>query len=125
MEKSSPKSTTLPIALSFPQTTITLGNFQFLASSGELFNHVDDGLEMWTGEGDRIVTEEIVFAKPFKASPIISLGLTGMDCAHDQNLRFRLSAVNVSNKGFTIEFLTWEDTHFARASISWQAVGEV
>jgi hypothetical protein len=34
-----------------------------------------------------------------------------------------MSVENITQKGFELNFLTWSDTHIARASISWQACG--
>ncbi len=94
-----------------------------ISAADELFNHVDDGLPMWSEDGDRQVTEKITFANAFADAPNITLGLTGIDAAHDQNLRFQLIAQDVATDGFTIAMTTWGDTHIARASVSWQATG--
>jgi len=107
----------------FPQTTTSIDGLQIVTSSGELFNHVDNELPMWSGNGDREVRMDIQFEKAFDDLPSITLGLSGIDAAHDHNLRFRLSATDVKKTGFTIEFTTWGDTNIARASVSWQAVG--
>jgi hypothetical protein len=115
-----------PILLeAFPQTRTEIDKLQIIASSDEIFNHVDDGLPMWTGDGDRSVKKEILFVQVFEEAPNITLGLTGIDAAHDQNLRFRLQAIDVKATGFTIEFTTWSDTHIARASMAWQAIGKI
>ncbi|WP_313352854.1 H-type lectin domain-containing protein [Paracoccus sp. (in: a-proteobacteria)] len=110
--------------LRFPQDIISLGGVQVIRSSGELFNHVDAGLPMWSSDGDRLVRVEIEFCATFADVPMISLGLTGIDSAHDQNLRFWLREADVTEKGFSIEFSTWGDTHIARAAVSWSAIGE-
>lgn len=107
----------------FPEIEASFGGVRVLSATGELFNHVDEGLPMWSESGDRSVVHSVVFSKPFASKPAIVLGLSGIDSAHDQNLRFRLNYGNVSETGFDIEFLTWEDTHIARASVSWQATG--
>jgi hypothetical protein len=108
----------------FSQTRTKIDKLQIIASSGELFNHVDNGLPMWSGDGDRSVKKEILFVQAFAEAPNITLGLTGIDAAHDQNLRFRLQAIDVKATGFTAEFTTWDDTHIARASMAWQAIGK-
>ena len=108
----------------FSQKLIWAGDLQMINGSGELFNHVDTGLPMWTGQGDRNVRVTVGFTAPFGEVPCVSLGLSGIDAAHDQNLRFRMEAVDVTAEGFVIEFVTWGDTHIARASVNWQALGE-
>lgn len=111
-------------SIRFMQTKIHIGDLQIISASDELFNHVDDGLPMWAGHGDRSVRVDIAFVRGFAEPPSIVLGLTGIDAAHDQNLRFWLHPLNVKATGFTMEFTTWDDTHIARASVSWQAVGK-
>ncbi|MBY6113308.1 H-type lectin domain-containing protein [Mameliella alba] len=105
------------------QDTQRISHLQVVAGRGELFNHVDENLPMWSGIGDRSLTKEIVFDFPFFRMPMITIGLIGIDSAHDQNLRFILEAQRVSEGGFLIVFRTWGDTHIARASVSWQAIG--
>lgn len=107
----------------FLQNLVWTSELQMISAFGELFNHVDAGLPMWAGDGDRSLRVRTTFLAPFGAIPSIILGLTGLDAAHDQNLRFRLEAVEVTRYGFIIEFATWGDTHIARASVNWQAIG--
>lgn len=108
----------------FAQSIVSIGGMQIIQASDELFNHVDGGLPMWSSDGDRVVRLNIEFCTTFADVPLINLGLTGIDSAHDQNLRFWLQARDVTPKGFAIEFSTWGDTHIARAAASWQAIGE-
>lgn len=112
------------LPVSFPQQHKTVGALQIITAADVLFNHVDDDLPMWSGEGDRALEVKIVFETPFKTPPMISLGLSGMDCDNSQNFRFWLKATSVEETGFTIEFTTWGATHIARAGVSWQAIGE-
>lgn len=109
----------------FPQTAVQTNDLMILASTDELFNHVDDGLPMWADEGDREVVVEILFQTPFLKLPAIILNVVGIDSAHDQNLRYSVTPINITTKGFSIQFKTWGDTHIARASVSWQATGLV
>lgn len=108
----------------FVQTKLELNGIMILAAADELFNHVDTNLPMWSQDGDRMVEEKITFTRGFAEVPCVTLGLTGIDAAHDQNLRCALQAVDVTKEGFVIKFATWGDTHIARASASWQAIGK-
>jgi len=108
-----------------PQNRMVLGEMQAVAWTGEIFNHVDKGLPMWSGHGDRKVSFAISFEVPFGSPPIVSLSLSGIDSAHDQNLRFRMSTKDVTPQGFSIDFDSWSDTHIARAEVSWLAIGPV
>ena len=109
----------------FPQTSVQANDLLILSSTDELFNHVDEDLPMWAGEGDREVVVDILFQTPFLKTPAILLNVVGIDSAHDQNLRYVVNATNITSKGFSIQFKTWGDTHIARASVSWQATGLV
>lgn len=113
-----------PVTPVVSQRKTEINGIQILSSADELFNHVDENLPMWSQEGDRVVRVTISFARAFAEVPSVMLGLTGIDAAHDQNLRFRLEALKIKKEGFTIEFSTWSDTHIARASVSWQAIGK-
>lgn len=107
------------------QTRLVIGKLQILSSSGEVFNHVDGGGPMWAGDGDRSLELPVLFTTPFSAVPNVTVGLTGIDSAHDQNLRLLFAVQDVTLKGFTLVCSTWGDTHIARASASWQALGPI
>ncbi|MCT8159638.1 H-type lectin domain-containing protein [Pseudoruegeria sp. SHC-113] len=96
-----------------------------LSATDELFNHVDSGDYMWSGDGERRVEMSFIFKQPFLDVPVMSVALTGMDADQSTNLRFHVAAENVSATGFTAVFLTWDNTHIARASITWTAIGPI
>ena len=106
-----------------PQTRIDLGSSQVIAASGVLFNHVDEGFPMWSGDGDRSVRAEIRFVRSFKVIPVVHANVIGIDSAQDRNLRYWLNTVDVKPYGFTLEFNTWADTNIARVGVSWLAAG--
>lgn len=122
MVETSPSADTACVLLSVQQQMIS-GGLQVLCAIDTVFNHVDQGLPMWTGDGDRKASLTIAFQTPFATPPVITLGLAGIDSAHDQNLRFWLSAHDITTTGFRVEFSTWADTHIARAAVSWHALG--
>jgi len=106
-----------------PQTTRRMHGIQVASGSGELFNHYDSGGTMWTEDGDRRVLSAVTFLSPFADSPMVTVGVCGLDSDQARNLRFDVSARNVTPYGFEICFVTWGDTRFARASVGWQAFG--
>ena len=105
------------------QTTSPLVGMQIITGAGEMFNHVDDNEPMWSGEGDRVVRLEVRFAAPFQKPPHVTVGLSGIDASCGQNLRFNLTAEDITREGFTLQFVTWADTKIARASAHWSAIG--
>ena len=113
---------TLPVSTHFPQKKIVVGALQIITATDEIFNHVDESLPMWTGEGDRSVTVDIVFVRSFNEAPAITLTLTGMDSDHTSNQRYWLKATRITTVGFILEFSTWDTTRIARAGVSWQAI---
>lgn len=121
MPVSSKKKTATAVPM--PQSHIIIGDVQVIAAMGELFNHVDQGLPMWSGNGSRSLEVKVIFARAFAERPIVTLSFCGLDAAHDQNLRCQLFAEHVSSTDFTIRFFTWSDTHIARASVTWFAIG--
>lgn len=109
---------------SMPQTRIDVWPSQIITASGLLFDHVDEGLPMWTGDGERSLRTEVNFIRQFKDIPIVHINVIGMDSAQDRNLRYWINAVDIERTGFTIEFKTWGDTLIARLGISWLAAGK-
>ncbi|MEP2784364.1 MAG: H-type lectin domain-containing protein [Pseudoruegeria sp.] len=96
-----------------------------LSATDELFNHVDTNDVMWSSDGPRRVEQSFVFKQPFLDVPVMSIALSGIDTDQSRNMRFNLTTENVSATGFTAVFLTWEDTHIARASVTWTAIGPI
>lgn len=107
----------------FVQTVLITTELQFITARDELFNHVDDGLEMWEGDGLRWVETHFEFDAPFSHPPLVSVGLTGMDSSQSENQRFHLRAGNITAEGFSAILTTWENTRIARAAIGWTAIG--
>lgn len=105
------------------QTTSPLVGMQIITGAGEVFNHVDNNEPMWAGEGDRAVRIPVAFAAPFQKPPHISVGIAGMDASRAQNLRFNITAEEVTREGFMLCFVIWDDTKIARASATWSAIG--
>lgn len=105
------------------QTTSPLVGMQIITAMGEIFNHVDRNEPMWSGDGDREVRLPVSFAAPFQKPPHVTVGISGIDSSRAQNLRFNITAEEVTREGFVLSFVTWDDTKIARASASWTAIG--
>lgn len=109
----------------FEQRCLLSGEgLQIISATDELFNHVDTNDYLWSGQGPRALELAVRFQRPFATPPLVSLGLSGIDSSHSENLRFNITAESVSEAGFVIRFVTWDDTRIARASISWTAIGK-
>lgn len=90
-----------------------------------LFSAFENGGEMWTGSGQRLVRHPVRFDEGFVSPPVVHLSLSMWDVAGDANQRLDLRAAEITETGFVIEFRTWEDTRVARVRASWIAIGPV
>ena len=90
-----------------------------------LFSAFEDGGEMWTGEGPRVVRHAVTFDEPFRDAPVIHVSLGMWDVASTSNQRADIAADRVTGAGFEIVFRTWGDTRVARVRAEWLAIGRV
>jgi len=90
-----------------------------------LFSDFQHDGEMWSGSGKREVREPVSFAEAFARPPVVQVGLSMWDAAHNANTRMDISAENITGTGFEIVFRTWGDTRIARVRADWIAMGEV
>jgi len=79
------------------------------------------GYSLDKNNGDRTMTIEIKFEKPFTKKPQIFLSVTQIDSDKNVNLRYNVEAVSVSRDGFTIKVNTWADSKIFSVSGYWLA----
>ena len=90
-----------------------------------LFSDFENGGVMWTGEGPRQSRDVVTFDEPFRAPPMVQVGLSMWDISRNANARVDVRAIEISASGFVIDFRTWGDTKIARIRVSWSAIGEL
>ena len=90
-----------------------------------LFSDYEDGGDMWTGHGARERRVAVVFSESFVKPPSVHVSMSLMDMATGPSIRADVSTRDISAKGFTILFRTWEDSRIARIRVAWMAVGEL
>ena len=73
------------------------------------------------GSGDRTVTVEVNFEKPFDARPFVILAVTTVDASREANLRYEVKTVSVTRDGFVFQVRTWADTKLHSLGGSWMA----
>jgi hypothetical protein len=78
---------------------------------------------MWSGSGPREVRHVQEFSEHFSEPPVVSLGVSMWDIAHQTNSRVDITTENISTTGFEIVFRTWSDTRIARLRADWIAIG--
>ena len=76
------------------------------------------------GSGERKFTPHIDFKDPYVIPPNVVVSLTGIDGDKNSNTRLTVTPVNVTEKGFDIEYKTWSSTLITSVWASWTAFGE-
>lgn len=82
------------------------------------------GYNMDKNTGERTMTIDVEFPKPFDTKPTIFLSVTQLDTDKDANSRFNVEAMSVSRDGFTIKVRTWADSKVYSISGYWLAHSE-
>jgi hypothetical protein len=94
-----------------------------------LFKQAHPGYQLHKGEGARLLSEHVLFAKPFtshvKKDNIITF-LSGMDiCVEEErDLRVCVEPQNPTAQGFELKLSTWNDSRVNSASADWLAFGD-
>ena len=89
----------------------------------QVFSDFEDNGPMWTGEGERSISNTITYNSPFQEKPIVSLQISLMDAQSGVPMRYSLKVKKETNKSFQIVFSTWLDSRFARVAVNWTAMG--
>ncbi|MCQ0970781.1 H-type lectin domain-containing protein [Paracoccus sp. TK19116] len=103
----------------------TSGTVGVARGTAMLFSACEDGGEMWTGDGQRVVRQAVTFDEPFQNPPVVHVAMSMWDFASASNQRADIIADRVTGSGFEIVFRTWGDTRIARARAEWLAIGPI
>lgn len=90
-----------------------------------LFSDFEHDGDMWTGDGARSNTTQVVFSETYAQVPNVTVSTSMMDISNSAFTRFDVQAENVTPTGFDIVFRTWGDTQVARARVAWQSIGPI
>lgn len=71
----------------------------------------------------RLFSHKVSFSQPFKAVPVVHLGLTGYDVEEHGTARLSLKAEDITAQGFRAIITTWRDTRVYAVEFNWLAVG--
>jgi hypothetical protein len=82
------------------------------------------GFALDNNNGERIMTIDIKFDKPFNSKPKVYLSLIQIDASKETNIRYNIEAVSVSRDGFTLKVNTWSDSKIFSMSGNWLAYTE-
>jgi len=72
--------------------------------------------------GDRNVSLEITFAKPFETKPEVLVSVNYLDADKERNLRYEIKTLSVSRDGFSVQVKTWGDSRIYAIGGGWIAV---
>jgi hypothetical protein len=74
--------------------------------------------------GDRSVSIEVNFDKPFDKKPIVTLNVNLLDADAKSNIRYSVEATSVSRDGFIIKISTWSEAKILGIGGTWVAMSE-
>lgn len=102
-------------------TSLTSAQIQ----SGTWSSKVGDvGYNLDTNTGERAMTVEVNFTKPFEVKPKVILSVTQLDSDKGFNTRYNVEVLSISRDGFTVKIRTWADTKIFTISGYWLAYTE-
>lgn len=78
---------------------------------------------MWAGSGPRNRVVHVDFPRPFDTKPTVVVAMSGLDAASNSasSVRISVSAQNVTERGFDVNFHTWADSRIWSTSVMWVA----
>ena len=77
-----------------------------------------------SNSGDRTITIQVNFLKPFENKPNVVCGISSIDVDKSTAVRYAVKAISVSRDGFTLEVKTWGDTKIYSVTGFWVAHAE-
>lgn len=79
------------------------------------------GFSLDKSTGERTMTIDVDFNKPFDSKPNVVLSVTQIDADKEFNQRYNVEAISVSRDGFTLKIRTWADSKVYSLSGFWMA----
>ena len=122
-----PKMKTLVLTSLFVLSVIFTGTIlaQTQIQSGKFSaNKSVEGYTLDQNVGDRSMTIDVTFVKPFDKKPSITLSVIMIDAETKSNIRYNVEASSISRDGFTIKISTWSDTKILGIAGNWMAYAE-
>lgn len=74
--------------------------------------------------GDRTITIQVNFLKPFENKPDVIVGVSSIDVDNNTAVKYAVKPISVSRDGFTVEVKTWGDTKIYSITGFWVAHAE-
>jgi len=99
----------LTLGLFFMISAVALSQTQVLSGTW-CANTETKNYTLHQNSGERKITIEVNFLKPFENKPDVVVGVSALDADKNQNARYSVNAKSVSRDGFTIEISTWGES---------------
>lgn len=84
----------------------------------------DTAWKLKEGSGERVFTRAVTFESKFANPPKVVIGLNGLDVGSTKNNRVVVTAKNITDSGFQVEYKTWSDTILYAVWANWLAYGD-
>lgn len=104
-------------AVAFSQSQVLSGSWGVSSSTS--------GYTLDKNEGDRTVTIQVNFLKPFEEKPNVVVGVSSVDIAGSSEVKYDIMAISVSRDGFTVQVKTWGKTKINSITGFWVAHAEM
>ena len=88
---------------------------QWVTQAGE------PGYNLNTNSGDRSMTIEVNFAKPYDVKPKVIVSVSQLDSDKGINTRYVVEVLSVSRDGFTVKIKTWAESKIFSIGGYWLA----
>jgi hypothetical protein len=99
---------------------------QFKVQGGELVSDTGTNSNARTlleGTGERKFSTHVNFPEPYQEPPVVVLSLSGLDVLNNANNRVTVKPINITQKGFDVEYKTWGDTKIQSVFLNWTSFG--
>lgn len=73
---------------------------------------------------ERVFTRTVTFESKFAKPPKVVIGLSGLDGDGTKNNRVQVTAKDITESGFVVEYKTWFDTVLYTVWANWLAYGD-
>ena len=103
-------------AVAFSQTQVLTGTW---GASSETKSYT-----LNQNSGDRTITIQVNFLKPFENKPDVVCGISSIDVDKSTAVRYAVKPISISRDGFTVEVKTWGDTKINSVTGFWVAHAE-
>lgn len=87
-------------------------------------SHKDGTWKLHQGSGERLLNLPVQFQSKFAKPPKVFIEISGLDVDETKNARAVVTAKNITESGFDLEYKTWSDTILYTVYANWMAFGE-